>query len=126
MRYGGSNPPLCTIFAVSSEQQERSSEQEAVTRAAMSESQGSLNPAASVSRMYFALGVLVVLGLLSWFTIDASAVVHVHGYSSRLFSIEDRDVPIRWVPILFLGLFAFRVVLAHMRARMVVKSSEEG
>jgi hypothetical protein len=30
----------------------------------------SLNPAADRGRMFVALGVLVVLGLLSWFTID--------------------------------------------------------
>jgi len=83
----------------------------------MGESERSLNPAADKRRMYIALGVLVVLGLLSWFTIDPTAVIHMHGYSSRYVGIADRDVEIRWLPILFLGLFAFRVVIANMRAR---------
>jgi hypothetical protein len=77
----------------------------------------SLNPAADRGRMVVALGVLVVLGLLSWFTIDPAAVIHMHGYSSRYVGIADRDVEVRWLPILFLSLFAFRVVLANMRAR---------
>jgi hypothetical protein len=68
--------------------------------------------------MFIALGVLVVLGLLSWFTIDPAAVIHMHGYSSRYVGIADRDVEVRWLPILFLSLFAFRVVIANMRARI--------
>jgi hypothetical protein len=76
--------------------------------------------------MYFSLGILLVLALLTWFTIDASAVVHMHGFSSRFVSFENRDVEIRWVPILILGLFAFRVVLAHMRAQLEQRSSQEG
>ena len=82
----------------------------------MSESQSSLNPAADERRMYIALGVLVVLGLLSWFTIDGSAVLHMAG----------RAVPVRWIPELILGLFAFRTVMAHMRARLETKGSKEG
>ena len=78
----------------------------------------SLNPAADRGRMFIALGVLVVLGLLSWFTIDPTAVIHMHGYSSRYVGIADRDVEVRWLPILFLSLFAFRVVIANMRARV--------
>ena len=78
----------------------------------------SLNPAADRGRMVVALGVLVVLGLLSWFTIDPAAVIHMHGYSSRYVGIADRDVEVRWLPILFLSLFAFRVVIANMRARI--------
>jgi hypothetical protein len=78
----------------------------------------SLNPAADRGRMVIALGVLVVLGLLSWFTIDPAAVIHMHGYSSRYVGIADRDVEVRWLPILFLSLFAFRVVIANMRARL--------
>ena len=85
----------------------------------------SLNPAADRGRMYVALGVLVVLGLLSWFTIDPTAVIHMHGYSSRYVGIADRDVEIRWLPILFLGLFAFRVVIANMRARLEERKSQE-
>ncbi|HEY5213345.1 MAG TPA: hypothetical protein VIJ38_10035 [Acidobacteriaceae bacterium] len=83
----------------------------------MSVTEGSLNPAADKGRMFLALGSLVVLGMLAWFTIDSSAVVHVQGFSSRYIGFEDRDVEVRWLPILFLGLFALRVVLAHMRAR---------
>ncbi len=84
----------------------------------MSDMDGSLNPAASKRRMCIALGVLLILGVLSWFTIDSSAVLHVHGYASRYVSFGERDVEIRWLPILFLSLFAFRIVLAHMRARL--------
>ena len=83
----------------------------------MGESERSLNPAADTRRMVIALGVLVVLGLLSWFTIDSMAVIHMHGYSTRYVGIADRDVEVRWIPILLLGLFAFRVVIANMRAR---------
>ncbi len=86
----------------------------------------SLNPAANRSRMVAALGVLVGLGLLSWFTIDPAAVIHVHGYSSRYVEFEERDVEVRWLPILFLGLFAFRVVIANMRARLEERKSQEG
>jgi|HubBroStandDraft_2_1064218.scaffolds.fasta_scaffold2318508_1 hypothetical protein len=91
----------------------------------MGESERSLNPAADKRRMYIALGVLVVLGLLSWFTIDPAAVIHMHGYSSRYVGIADRDVEIRWLPILFLGLFAFRVVIANMRARIEERREQE-
>jgi hypothetical protein len=75
--------------------------------------------------MFAALGVLVVLGLLSWFTIDPAAVIHVHGYSSRYIGIEDRDVEVRWLPILFLSLFAFRVVIANKRARLEERREQE-
>jgi hypothetical protein len=93
---------------------------------AMSESGRSLNPAESKRRMYAALGVLVVLGLLSWFTIDPAAVVHVHGYHSRYVLLQDRDVQVRWLPIVFLGLFATRIVTANMRARLEAKDRQEG
>jgi hypothetical protein len=82
----------------------------------MSESLPSGNPAADKSRMYLALGVLVVLGLLCWFTIDGSAMLHLAG----------RAVPVRWFPELILGLFAFRTVMAHMRARLEQKGPKEG
>jgi hypothetical protein len=75
--------------------------------------------------MFVALGVLVVLGLLSWFTIDPTAVIHMNGYSSRYVGIADRDVEVRWLPILFLGLFAFRVVIANMRARLEERREQE-
>jgi hypothetical protein len=84
----------------------------------MSDRERSLNPAADRGRMFIALGGLVVLGLLSWFTIDPAAVIHVHGFSNQYVGFEDRDVQVRWLPILFLGLFAFRVVIANMRARL--------
>jgi hypothetical protein len=82
----------------------------------MSERETSLNPAADKGRMAVALGVLVVLGLLSWFTIDASAVLHIAG----------RAFPVRWFPELILGLFAFRTVMANMRARLEQKGPKEG
>ena len=80
--------------------------------------QGSLNPAADKRRMFVALGILIGLGVLSWFTIDSAAVIHMHGFSSGNIGIADRDVELRWIPMLILGLLAFRVVLAHMRARV--------
>jgi hypothetical protein len=76
--------------------------------------------------MYVALGVLVVLGGLAWFTIDPAAVVHVRGFSNRYVGFEDRDIEIRWFPLLILGMFAVRVVLAHMRARLEAKKEQEG
>ena len=91
----------------------------------MGERERSLNPAADKRRMYIALGVLVVLGLLSWFTIDPTAVIHMHGVSSRYVGLADRDVELRWIPILILGVFAFRVVLANMRARVEEQRAEE-
>ena len=84
----------------------------------MSDSKRSLNLAASRPRMFIALAVLILLGVLSWLTIDSSAVVHVQGFSSRVVSYGPRDVQVRWIPILLLGLFAFKVVLANMRARL--------
>ena len=74
--------------------------------------------------MYVALGLFVVLGVASWLTIDASAVFHVQGYTSKFLSYGRRDVEIRWFPVLFLSLFAFRVVIAHMRARLEAKDSQ--
>ena len=84
----------------------------------MSDSERSLNLAASRPRMFIALAVLIVLGVLSWLTIDSSAVLHVQGYSGRFVSFGPRYIEVRWLPILFLGLFAFKVVLANMRARL--------
>ena len=91
----------------------------------MSAREGSLNPAADRSRMFVALGLLVVLGVLSWFTIDSSAVIHVHGFATRYGGFEDRDIEIRWCPIFVLGLFAFRVVVANMRARLEDRRLQE-
>jgi hypothetical protein len=88
-------------------------------------SEGSLNPAASKRRMVMALGLLVVLGLLAWFTIDPTATLHVHGVQNSLVSIEDRDIQMRWIPELILGMFAFRIVMSHMRARLEEKQSRE-
>jgi hypothetical protein len=84
----------------------------------MSDSERSLNLAASRLRMFIALAVLLVLGVLSWLTIDSSAVLHVQGFSGRFVSFGSRTIEVRWLPILFLGLFAFKVVLANMRARL--------
>ncbi|MBW4040251.1 MAG: hypothetical protein HIU91_15610 [Acidobacteria bacterium] len=92
---------------------------------AVSVVQGLVNPAADRRRMLVALGVLIGLGALSWFTIDSSAVIHMHGYASGNFGIADRDVELRWIPMLILGLFALRVVLAHTRARVERRDSAE-
>ncbi|SEF99950.1 hypothetical protein SAMN05421819_1623 [Bryocella elongata] len=75
--------------------------------------------------MVMALGLLVVLGLLAWFTIDPSATLHVHGYQSSLVSIQDRDIELRWIPELLLGMFGFRIVMAHLRARLESRQSRE-
>ncbi|MHB1939035.1 MAG: hypothetical protein ACYCOR_21060 [Acidobacteriaceae bacterium] len=91
---------------------------------AMSEGDRSLNPAADRRRMYVALAVLAMLGALSWMTIGSAAVFHVEGYSGSLFSYAGRDVEVRWFPISILGLFAFRVVMANMRARLEQRDSE--
>ena len=91
----------------------------------MGDEERTLNPAANMGRMYFALALLVILGVLSWFTIDASSVIHVHGYTSRYVSFADRDVELRWIPLLILGMFAFRIVMANMRARLETKSFDE-
>ena len=96
-----------------------------MSRDGVSEDGTITQPGGGPGRMFIALGVLVVLGLLSWFTIDPAAVIHMHGYSSRYVGIADRDVEIRWLPILFLGLFAFRVVIANMRARLEERKSQE-
>ena len=91
----------------------------------MGDREQSLNPAANISRMVVALAVLVILGVLSWYTIDASSGIHVHGYSGRLVSFGDRDVELLWIPLLILGMFAFRVVMAHMRARLEMKDVQD-
>ena len=83
-----------------------------------------MNPAADRRRMLAALGVLAGLGVLSWFTMDTGAVVHMHGYSIGNIGIADRDVELRWIPVVILGLFALRVVLAYVRARVEQKGSE--
>ena len=87
--------------------------------------QESMNPAADKGRMLVALGMLIALAVLSWFTIDSSAVIHMHGYSNGSFGIADRDVELRWIPMLILGLFALRVLLAYTRARVERRDSVE-
>ena len=90
----------------------------------MSESDRSLNPAADRRRMGMALAVLAALGALAWVTIGPEAVFHVEGYRGSLFSYGGREVEVRWFPILILGLFAFRVVMANMRARLEHRDPE--
>ncbi|MHB1960020.1 MAG: hypothetical protein ACYCO5_13445 [Acidobacteriaceae bacterium] len=90
----------------------------------MSEGEGSLNRAADRRRMGMALAVLAALGALAWVTIGPEAVFHIEGYSGSLFSYGGRDVEVRWFPILILGLFALRVVMANMRARLEQRGSE--
>jgi hypothetical protein len=79
MTYGGSNPPLCTILF-------RSCVGVVVD----------LIPAGS-GRMAIALGVMAVLGLLTWQTMEPG-----------------KFRSLTWV---LLGFFAFRVVLGHLRSR---------
>ena len=91
----------------------------------MSESERSLNRAADGRRMAIALGALAALGVLAWVTIGSSDVVHVQGHAGTFFPYAGRDVEVRWVPILILGLFAFRVVMANMRARLEARGRRE-
>ncbi len=90
----------------------------------MSEGEGPLNRAADRRRMGMALAVLAALAALAWVTIGPEAVFHVEGYRGSLFSYGGRDVEVRWFPILILGLFAFRVAMANMRARLEQRGSE--
>ena len=62
----------------------------------MSGNQRSLNPAANTRRMYLALGLLLVLGVSSWFTLDGNY---------------------RKLTFVFLGFFAARVLLDRLRSR---------
>jgi hypothetical protein len=83
------------------------------------------NPAAQQQRMWLALGVLAVLGVLAWFTIDGDAVLPVKEYSFGSVSFGGFGVSLRWVPELVLGLFAFRVVTANMRAKLEEQAGME-
>ena len=68
--------------------------------------------------MWLALGVLAVLAMLAWFTIDGSSVLPVREYSFGSFGFGGFALPVRWIPEMILGLFAVRVVTANMRARL--------
>jgi len=76
------------------------------------------SPAASQRRMWTALAVLAALGMLAWFTLDGTATLPVKGYSFGGFGFNSFALKVRWIPELILGLFAFRVVTANMRARL--------
>jgi len=76
------------------------------------------NPAGDARRMRMALAVLIVLGVLAWVTIDPDAVLPVKEYSFGSVSFGGFAVSMRWVPELILGLFAFRVVVANIRAKL--------
>ena len=65
-----------------------------------------------------ALGVLAVLMVLAWFTIDGNAVLPVREYSFGSIGFGGFNLPVRWIPEIILGLFAVRVVTANMRARL--------
>ncbi|HKO13467.1 MAG TPA: hypothetical protein VJV22_15950 [Acidobacteriaceae bacterium] len=68
--------------------------------------------------MWIALGILAVLAVLAWFTIDGSAVLPVREYSFGSVSFGGFGLPVRWIPEVLLGLFAVRVVTANIRARL--------
>jgi hypothetical protein len=85
-----------------------------------------LNPAASKQRMWLSLAVLAGLALVAWLTIDADAVVNVKQISTWFFSTGYFTIHLRWVPLLFLALFALRIWLAHMRATMENRPDKEG
>ena len=76
------------------------------------------SPASSRRRMWTALGILGALGVLAWFTLDGSATLPVREYSFGGIGFGGFSVSIRWIPELILGLFAFRVVTANVRARL--------
>ena len=76
------------------------------------------SPAADRRRMWLALGVLAVLAVLAWFTMDGSAVLPVHEYNVGGYSFGGFGLKIRLIPEVILGLFALRVVTANLRARL--------
>ena len=76
------------------------------------------SPAASRRRMWTALGILAGLGALAWFTLDGTATLPVEQYRFGSFGFGGFALQVRWIPELILGLFAFRVVTANMRARL--------
>jgi hypothetical protein len=84
------------------------------------------NPTADRRRMWSALGVLAILGVLAWFTIDANAALPVKQYSFGSVAFGAFSVKLRWLPELILALFGFRVVLANMRARFEDKYQHKG
>ena len=43
--------------------------------------------------MFLSLALIAVIGLLVWFTMDASAVLHVPGVSGRYMAIPVRAIP---------------------------------
>jgi hypothetical protein len=75
-------------------------------------------PAASRRRMWTALAILAVLGVLAWFTLDGAATLPVREYRFGSLDFGGFAMKVRWIPELILGLFAFRVVTANMRARL--------
>jgi hypothetical protein len=84
------------------------------------------NPAADRSRMWLALGVLAVLGVLAWFTLDGNAELPVREFGFGSFRFGGFGMKVRWIPELILGLFAVRVVTANMRARLEDNDRPEG
>jgi hypothetical protein len=100
-------------------------ESEALDRS-MAEAEAPLpaSPASSRSRMWRALAILAVLGILAWFTLDGTASLPVREYSFGSFGFGGFALKIRWIPELILGLFAFRVVIANIRARLEGRSRE--
>ncbi|HTV83472.1 MAG TPA: hypothetical protein VME18_12545 [Acidobacteriaceae bacterium] len=90
----------------------------------MAEANIPASPAASRRRMWTALAILAALGVLAWFTLDGTATLPVREYSFGSFNFGGFALKIRWIPELILGLFAFRVVTANMRARLEDRDRE--
>ena len=82
------------------------------------------SPAADRRRMWTALALLAGLAVLAWFTLDGTATLPVREYSFGSFGFGGFSLKVRWIPELILGLFAFRVVTANMRARLEDKTRE--
>ena len=88
--YGGSNPPLCTIKAVISEQWSVNSD------------------GADLDRKYWiALALFAVLALLAWFTVGDGSVI-----------VMGKPVEIRLVPLIVIGGLALRTVLARQAEKI--------
>jgi hypothetical protein len=84
----------------------------------MAEAEIAASPAASRRRMWTAIAILAGLGVVAWFTLDGAATMPVREYSFGSFQIGGFSMNFRWIAELILGLFAFRVVTANMRARL--------
>jgi hypothetical protein len=66
-------------------------------------------------KYWLALGLYGILALLAWFTLGEGSI-----------RVAGRPVELRLVPLLILGLFAFRTYLARQADRIRRESAENG